>query len=99
MNSANNEDEMRPEYDIRGGVRGKYLERYRKGVKVHVTSSTLEFKGSISVTNSMTAGSGVASVEREIAWLDPQAEWRERAPQPSLGDPEAEYAGQNPPRG
>ena len=27
-------DEMRPEYDIRGGVRGKYYERYRAGTNV-----------------------------------------------------------------
>ena len=27
-------DEMLPEYDIRGGVRGKYLERYRQGANV-----------------------------------------------------------------
>ena len=29
-------DEMRPEYDIRGGVRGKYYERYQKGTNVVV---------------------------------------------------------------
>jgi len=27
-------DEMRSEYDIRGGVRGKYYERYRQGANV-----------------------------------------------------------------
>jgi hypothetical protein len=27
-------DEMRPEYDFRGGVRGKYYERYRQGTNV-----------------------------------------------------------------
>jgi hypothetical protein len=27
-------DEMKPEYDIRGGVRGKYYQRYRKGTNV-----------------------------------------------------------------
>jgi len=27
-------DEMKPEYDIRGGVRGKYYERYRQGTNV-----------------------------------------------------------------
>ena len=27
-------DEMRPEYDLRGGVRGKYYERYREGTNV-----------------------------------------------------------------
>ena len=25
------DDEMRPEYDFRGGVRGKYYERYKQG--------------------------------------------------------------------
>lgn len=28
------EDEMRPEYDLRGGVRGKYYERYRQGSNI-----------------------------------------------------------------
>lgn len=27
-------DEMKPEYDIRGGVRGKYYDRYRQGTNV-----------------------------------------------------------------
>ena len=28
------EDEMRPEYDLRGGVRGKYYKRYMEGTNV-----------------------------------------------------------------
>jgi hypothetical protein len=28
------EDEMRPEYDFRGGVRGKYYQQYMKGTNV-----------------------------------------------------------------
>lgn len=28
------EDDLRPEYDFTGGVRGKYLERYREGTNV-----------------------------------------------------------------
>lgn len=27
-------DKMKPEYDIRGGIRGKYYERYRQGTNV-----------------------------------------------------------------
>lgn len=27
-------DEMRPEYDLRGGIRGKYYERYKEGTNV-----------------------------------------------------------------
>jgi hypothetical protein len=37
MNQENKESadrDMRPEYDIRGGVRGKYYERYQKGTNV-----------------------------------------------------------------
>lgn len=32
--SGQSDDEMRPEYDLRGGVRGKYYERYRQGTNV-----------------------------------------------------------------
>jgi hypothetical protein len=28
------DDDMRAEYDLRGGVRGKYYERYRKGTNI-----------------------------------------------------------------
>jgi hypothetical protein len=28
------DDEMREEYDFRGGVRGKYVERYRRGTNL-----------------------------------------------------------------
>lgn len=28
------DDDMRPEYDLRGGVRGKYYQRYRQGTNV-----------------------------------------------------------------
>ncbi len=36
MSQVNNPeaDEMRPDYDIRGGVRGKYYERYQQGTNV-----------------------------------------------------------------
>jgi hypothetical protein len=27
-------DDMRPEYDLRGGVRGKYYERYQQGTNI-----------------------------------------------------------------
>jgi hypothetical protein len=33
-NKPTKKDEMRAEYDIRGGVRGKYYERYRQGTNV-----------------------------------------------------------------
>ena len=34
MKKDGEDDEMRAEYDIRGGVRGKYYERYREGTNV-----------------------------------------------------------------
>ena len=33
-NKPSADDEMRPEYDLRGGVRGKYYERYKQGTNV-----------------------------------------------------------------
>jgi len=32
--SSRDRDEIRPEYDFSGGVRGKYADRYRKGTNV-----------------------------------------------------------------
>jgi hypothetical protein len=31
---SSDKDEMRSEYDLRGGVRGKYYERYKQGTNV-----------------------------------------------------------------
>jgi hypothetical protein len=33
-NDRLDEDEMRPEYDLRGGVRGKYYKQYSEGTNV-----------------------------------------------------------------
>lgn len=45
MNQENrNPDEMRAEYDFRGGVRGKYLERYRQGTHIVITVNFEESK-------------------------------------------------------
>ncbi len=33
-NDRTEADEMRPEYDLRGGVRGKYYQQYREGTNV-----------------------------------------------------------------
>ena len=45
------EDEMRPEYDLRGGVRGKYYERYRQGTNLVLLDPDIAdvFKDSTSV--------------------------------------------------
>jgi len=33
-NMKRDDDDMLPEYDLTGGVRGKYVERYRQGTNV-----------------------------------------------------------------
>ena len=34
MKADDQDHEMQPEYDLAGGVRGKYVERYRQGTNV-----------------------------------------------------------------
>jgi len=48
-------DEMLPEYDFRGGVRGKYYEQYRKGTNVVVLESDVarKFRTSESVNKAL----------------------------------------------
>ena len=48
MNKVDEPDEMRPEYDFTGGIRGKHYRRYRQGHTVTVrhsdgATSTREF--------------------------------------------------------
>jgi len=38
-NKPSDADEMRPEYDLRGGVRGKYYQQYREGTNVVLLDS------------------------------------------------------------
>ena len=48
-------DEMRPEYDLRGGVRGKYYQRYREGTNVVLLDSDVAevFRDSESVNQAL----------------------------------------------
>ena len=48
-------DEMRPEYDIRGGVRVKYYERYQQGTNVVVLDPDVAavFRDSQSVNHAL----------------------------------------------
>lgn len=48
-------DEMRLEYDIRGGVRGKYYERYQQGTNVVVLDPDVAavFRNSQSVNQAL----------------------------------------------
>jgi hypothetical protein len=54
MNSQDN-DEMRPEYDLRGGVRGKYYERYKQGTNVVLLEPDLAkvFRDSATVNSAL----------------------------------------------
>jgi len=51
----NQDDEMRPEYDLRGGVRGKYYERYKQGTNVVLLEPDLAkvFRDSATVNNAL----------------------------------------------
>jgi hypothetical protein len=48
-------DEMRPEYDLRGGVRGKYYQQYREGTNVVLLDSDVAavFRDSESVNQAL----------------------------------------------
>ena len=49
------EDEMRPEYDLRGGVRGKYYERYKQGTNIVLLEPDIAkaFRGSAAVNDAL----------------------------------------------
>ena len=55
MNHEKNPDEMQSEYDIRGGIRGKYYQRYRQGTNVVVLEADVAavFPGSESVNEAL----------------------------------------------
>jgi len=48
-------DEMRPEYDLRGGVRGKYYQQYRQGTNIVLLDSDVAavFRDSESVNQAL----------------------------------------------
>ena len=51
----NQDDEMRPEYDLRGGVRGKYYDRYKQGTNVVLLEPDLArvFRDSATVNSAL----------------------------------------------
>jgi hypothetical protein len=53
----NGDDEMRPEYDFTGGVRGKYAKRYAEGTNLILLEPDLaaEFPDSRSVSRALRA--------------------------------------------
>jgi hypothetical protein len=61
--SKPNADEMRAEYDFSGGVRGKYVDRYRRGTNVVLLDPELAeaFPDSKSVNDALRALLAVAT--------------------------------------
>jgi hypothetical protein len=55
MSKRTNDDEMRPEYDFRGGERGKYFAQYQQGTNVVVLEPDLAkvFRDSESVNQAL----------------------------------------------
>ena len=73
------DDDMRPEYDFTGGVRGKYFERYQQGTNVVLLDPDVAavFKDPVSVNDALrallaVAEARVAAVKREIGGTRPQ---------------------------
>ena len=69
VSKARSEDEMRPEYDIRGGVRGKYYERYRAGTNVVLLERDVAavFRDSASVNRALRLLVNVAQASASSA--------------------------------
>src|SRR5437667_12574984 len=68
------DDEMRPEYDFRGGVRGKHYQAYRRGhtVSIHKTDGS-------KVVQHFTLEDGAVMLEPEVRVYFPDSESVDRA--------------------
>ena len=70
MNNKNTDsDQMRPEYDFTGGVRGKYAARYAEGSNVVVVDPDLSdvFPNSASVNRALRALAEIIRAERRAS--------------------------------
>jgi hypothetical protein len=54
-NNTSSDDDMRTEYELRGGVRGKYYERYQQGTNVVLLDPDVAsvFRDSVAVNNAL----------------------------------------------
>jgi len=68
-NKKTDSDEMRPEYDFSGGVRGKYAARYAEGSNVVVVDPDLSdvFPNSESVNRALRALAEIIRAERRAS--------------------------------
>lgn len=60
--------DMRPEYDIRGGVRGKYFERYQQATNVTVG---ITFGESLFVAKNTASARSVGRITRTASYPPP----------------------------
>lgn len=79
MNQESNEEEMRPEYDIRGGVRGKYFDRYYAHAKTgqprsSVTVASAPFVMSTDGTNALGNDVGISREVPVPILISPQVQ-------------------------
>lgn len=63
---SDDQKEMRPEYDIRGGVRGKYFERYRKG-----TVTGIAFQATAFIAQNTASALSVGAITRRASYPPP----------------------------
>jgi hypothetical protein len=84
-------DEMRPEYDIRGGVRGKYYERYRAGTNVVLLERDVAevFRDSESVNRALRL---LVNVAQASASEQGRTVTRRTRPRPRAGSGKAKRA-------
>jgi hypothetical protein len=86
-------EDMRPEYDIRGGIRGKYLERYRQGTGIQWR---IVFEESPFVAGSTASTPWVGMITRPASYpvaLPPSPKVQIGSSRHTL------HEGQDPPRG
>ena len=84
-------DDMRPEYDIRGGVRGKYYERYRAGTNVVLLARDVAevFRDSESVNRALRL---LVKVAQASASSEQRRGRRSTRPRPRAGSGKAKRA-------
>ena len=81
MSPENNKEEMRPEYDIRGGVRGRYFARYhsmKEQSESRVTVASNPFVMSTDGANALGKDVGISREALAPIFISPRVQ---------IGDP------------
>ena len=75
--SMENRDDMQPEYDMHGGVRGKYLEKYKRWTSITSPSveSAADVIGDAPSTGSSTGAKITTLVSYQVPRLSPQTQF------------------------